>query len=234
VRRLHLHSSIAIRCELTTRASSTATFILAMAGSHTFTHLKTTIADHPNNHHRLQLSSASFEARDDLLHHDCSRQIHRPKSPVSLSRATYTISHIILTSNSIFDNDSVIIRVGGPSHVVEILVNCDLICSVSPYFRSAFQGKFQEATDRVISLPDVTEETFRIFLQWARSQEHDSGVDVLVPTIPSLPSSTPPPTGHTSTSSETHAMADDTDMVNSRRVRSAPAQSKHQIFRRAK
>ena len=97
------------------------------------------------------------------------------------------------------NSDTVAIRIGDPSQVVEIQVDCELICSVSPYFRSAFKGKFKEATDRVISLPDVSEQTFRIFLQWANSQVHDSYSDTLIPEISSLPSTLSPVGGHQNT-----------------------------------
>ncbi|KAF2630389.1 hypothetical protein BU25DRAFT_456128 [Macroventuria anomochaeta] len=36
--------------------------------------------------------------------------------------------------------------------------------------RKAFDGSFKEADERSITLVDVTEQTFRIFLQWAYAQ----------------------------------------------------------------
>ncbi|KAI4609514.1 hypothetical protein J4E83_008684 [Alternaria metachromatica] len=67
--------------------------------------------------------------------------------------------------------DTVTVRVGEADTAVDITVYRDVLSAVSPYFRSAFEGPFVEATDRSISLTDVTEQTFRMFLQWAHSQK---------------------------------------------------------------
>jgi len=88
---------------------------------------------------------------------------------------------------STLDPDTVTIRVGDPNRITDFTVKFDLICSVSPYFRSAFKGEFREATSRFISLRDVTKTTFWILLQWAKSQAHDFEEDVLIPEMSSLP-----------------------------------------------
>ncbi|KAI4639051.1 hypothetical protein J4E93_009541 [Alternaria ventricosa] len=69
------------------------------------------------------------------------------------------------------DLDTVTVRVGEADTAVDITVYRDILSAVSPYFRSAFDGPFVEATDRSICLTDVTNETFRMFLQWAHSQK---------------------------------------------------------------
>jgi hypothetical protein len=61
--------------------------------------------------------------------------------------------------------DIVTIRVDDPA--VDIPVFKDLICSVTPYFAGAFDNDFRESRERLISLPDVSESTFRTFLAWA-------------------------------------------------------------------
>ncbi|KAH7087856.1 hypothetical protein FB567DRAFT_443038 [Paraphoma chrysanthemicola] len=50
-----------------------------------------------------------------------------------------------------------------------------------PYFRGAFTGDFKEATEGVITLTDVSEQTFRVFLQWAHAQMFSSGSGALIP-----------------------------------------------------
>ncbi|KAF2823787.1 hypothetical protein CC86DRAFT_457428 [Ophiobolus disseminans] len=85
--------------------------------------------------------------------------------------------------------DLVTIRVGETGHTVDFPVYRELLSSVSPYFRSVFEGGFKEADDRVISLVDVTEQTFRIFLQWAHAQAYRSGSGALIPDISVLPAS---------------------------------------------
>ncbi|KAF2005383.1 hypothetical protein P154DRAFT_518510 [Amniculicola lignicola CBS 123094] len=64
--------------------------------------------------------------------------------------------------------DLVTIRVGDPP--VNIPVYKDIICTIAPYFRGAFSGDFIEAESGLITLPDVSEQTFRAFLQWAHAQ----------------------------------------------------------------
>lgn len=51
----------------------------------------------------------------------------------------------------------------------DIVVCRALLSAVSPYFKKAFSGPFTEAKDRAISLPDVSERTFRAFLQWLQT-----------------------------------------------------------------
>jgi len=80
----------------------------------------------------------------------------------------------------------VTIRVGEPDHAVDIPVYRELLSSVSPYFRGAFEGGFKEATNRTIPLTDVTEQTFRIFLSWANAQLQQSA-PVPVPHLSILP-----------------------------------------------
>ncbi|CAN9210927.1 unnamed protein product [Alternaria alternata] len=62
-------------------------------------------------------------------------------------------------------DDSVTVRVGEADTAVDIPIYRDRLSAVSPYFRGAFEGSFKEATDRNLSLTDVSEQTFRIFLQ---------------------------------------------------------------------
>jgi hypothetical protein len=66
----------------------------------------------------------------------------------------------------------VTVRVGEPP--VDIPVYRDLICSVAPYFKGAFNSSFCEAEDRTINLPDVRESTFRAFLEWCHLLLHPS------------------------------------------------------------
>jgi hypothetical protein len=77
--------------------------------------------------------------------------------------------------------DLVTVRVGSPDKAVDIPVYRELLSSVSPYFRGAFEGDFKEAAAGVVPLTDVTEATFRIFLQWAHAQMHSCGSDVSIP-----------------------------------------------------
>ncbi|EAT83477.2 hypothetical protein SNOG_09285 [Parastagonospora nodorum SN15] len=53
--------------------------------------------------------------------------------------------------------------------------------SCLPYFGGAFEGDFKEATSRKIELTDVTEQTFRTFLQWAHAQLYSSGFEEPIP-----------------------------------------------------
>ncbi|KAI4935537.1 uncharacterized protein J4E92_002828 [Alternaria infectoria] len=69
---------------------------------------------------------------------------------------------------------SVTVRVGEADASVDIVVYRNILSAVSPYFRSAFEGSFVEATDRLISLTDVTEQTFRMFLRWTQIQAHNN------------------------------------------------------------
>lgn len=56
--------------------------------------------------------------------------------------------------------DTVMVRLAN----VETAVYTELLCAISPYFRKAFKGPFEEAQKRSISLDDVDEHTFRMFL----------------------------------------------------------------------
>jgi hypothetical protein len=73
------------------------------------------------------------------------------------------------------------VRVGKPDATVDVSVYRDLLSSVPPYFRGAFECGFKEATYGAVPLTDVTEETFRIFLQWVHAQLHSSASDVSIP-----------------------------------------------------
>jgi len=77
--------------------------------------------------------------------------------------------------------EMVTVRLGQGDEAVEIPVNLELLKAVSPYFGGAFEGGFKEATDRKIELTDVTEQTFRIFLQWAYAQLYSSGSEAPIP-----------------------------------------------------
>jgi len=83
------------------------------------------------------------------------------------------------------DLASVTVRVGEADASVDMTVYHDILSAVSPYFRGAFEGSFVEATDRLISLTDVTEQTFRMFLQWTQTQNDQlpSGATVPSPAI---------------------------------------------------
>ena len=98
------------------------------------------------------------------------------------------------------DLDTVTVRVGEADTAVNITVYRNLLSDVSPYFRGAFEGSFVEATDRFISLTDVTEQTFRMFLQWVHTQvhQHSSGATIPSPVI-LLPGSTAKNAGNTTT-----------------------------------
>lgn len=83
------------------------------------------------------------------------------------------------------DLATVTVRVGEADIAVDITVYRYMLSAVSPYFRGAFEGSFIEATDRFISLTDVTEQTFRMLLQWAHTQKNElpSGGTVQPPGI---------------------------------------------------
>lgn len=82
----------------------------------------------------------------------------------------------------------VTVRVGEADAAVNIPVYRDHLSAVSPYFRGAFEGSFKEATDRNLSLTDVSEQTFRMFLQWANIQVNSqSGGDSMTAPEPLLP-----------------------------------------------
>jgi hypothetical protein len=75
----------------------------------------------------------------------------------------------ILIANRTMSFDLVTVRVGSPDKAVDIPVYQELLSSVSPYFRGAFEGGFKEAAAGVVPSTGVTEATFRIFLQWAHA-----------------------------------------------------------------
>jgi hypothetical protein len=77
--------------------------------------------------------------------------------------------------------DMVTVRVGKANVAADIPVNLQVLTAMSRYFRSAFEGGFKEATESTVLLDDVTEQTFRIFIQWAHAQLFSSGPTVLVP-----------------------------------------------------
>jgi hypothetical protein len=60
--------------------------------------------------------------------------------------------------------DIVTIRVGDPEIATDISVYRELLSAASPYFRAAFDGRFKEARERLLTLNDVSEQTFRLFL----------------------------------------------------------------------
>jgi hypothetical protein len=76
--------------------------------------------------------------------------------------------------------DMVTVCVGKADESVDIPVNLQVLTATSPYSRGAFEGDFKEATERIVILNDVTEQTFRIFLQWTHAQLFSSGSTVLV------------------------------------------------------
>jgi hypothetical protein len=101
--------------------------------------------------------------------------------------------------------DLVTVRVGSPDKAVDIPVYRELLSSVSPYFRGAFEGDFKEAAAGVVPLTDVTEATFRIFLQWAHAQMHSCGSDVSIPDHSILPRTEPPAKLNSMVPAESHA-----------------------------
>jgi hypothetical protein len=60
----------------------------------------------------------------------------------------------------------------GPARKPYIL-HKDLLCFYSDYFRAAFQGSFQEATDGKIELSGVTTEVFEYFQVWLYTRRLD-------------------------------------------------------------
>ena len=64
----------------------------------------------------------------------------------------------------------VTVRVGEADVAVDIPVYRYQLSAVSLYFRGAFEGPSKEATDRILPLTDVSEQTFRTFLQWTHFQ----------------------------------------------------------------
>ncbi|KAF1915496.1 hypothetical protein BDU57DRAFT_451017 [Ampelomyces quisqualis] len=74
---------------------------------------------------------------------------------------------------------------------MDVPIHRELLASVSPYFHGAFNGDFKEASDGIISLTDVTEQTFRIFLQWAHSRLQPHSPHVRIPGTSILPTEKP-------------------------------------------
>ncbi len=64
--------------------------------------------------------------------------------------------------------DIIQVSVGEPAVIIPVYK--DIICSVAPYFQGACNHNFRDAEDRVISLTDIDEPTFRLFLRWCHSQ----------------------------------------------------------------
>jgi hypothetical protein len=77
--------------------------------------------------------------------------------------------------------DMVTLRIGESDVAVDIPVYRDVLSAESHYFRGAFDGSFKEATKRFIPLTDVTEHTFRIFLQWAHMQVGQQPIETAFP-----------------------------------------------------
>lgn len=78
--------------------------------------------------------------------------------------------------------DIVTVNVGNPEKAIH--VHKEVLCRSSPYFRNAFSGQFKEANAATFSLFDVSEQTFRVYVQWAYSQiyiGHFQGDTYLVP-----------------------------------------------------
>jgi hypothetical protein len=64
------------------------------------------------------------------------------------------------------DDDTAVVNVGDPP--VAISISKGTMCSVAPYFNNYFNGPFKEGGTKFISLPDVTERCFNVFLDWAQ------------------------------------------------------------------
>ncbi|KAE9977679.1 hypothetical protein BLS_001203 [Venturia inaequalis] len=70
---------------------------------------------------------------------------------------------------SFLDNigtDLVTVQIGDGDTQEFFPVYKDLLTACSPYFKAAFDGKFREASDKAVSVPDVTSTQFRLFLDW--------------------------------------------------------------------
>ncbi|QDS72752.1 hypothetical protein FKW77_004101 [Venturia effusa] len=65
------------------------------------------------------------------------------------------------------DQTIVTIKIG--SEAKDFHIHRELLCKASPYFESAFQGRFVEAQDRAITLDDVSTRTFEIVQRWLYS-----------------------------------------------------------------
>jgi hypothetical protein len=91
--------------------------------------------------------------------------------------------HILYFETLTATSTVVTVRVGPPDKAVNIPFFRELLSSVSPYFRAAFEDGFQEAIDGVTNLPGVTEETFRIFFQWVHVQLRPAGSAVTIPDL---------------------------------------------------
>lgn len=59
-------------------------------------------------------------------------------------------------------------HVGNPATVISI--HKDLLCQYSEFFRGALEGKFKEAEERKVNVPDVTPRTFAVFMSWLYTQ----------------------------------------------------------------
>ncbi|THY29893.1 hypothetical protein D6D01_03441 [Aureobasidium pullulans] len=64
--------------------------------------------------------------------------------------------------------DTVTVAVGTAED--NFVVHKDLLCFYSDFFRAAFNGSFEEATERKIKLPDVCIQTFESFQVWLYSR----------------------------------------------------------------
>jgi len=94
-----------------------------------------------------------------------------------------------------------------------IIVHEALLSAASPYFRKAFNGSFKEADDRAIFLPDVSERTFRAFLQWLYTQnmQYSTSAAALNASTIDLPDETVKNTAMEAASDEVAAMFDEED-----------------------
>jgi len=79
--------------------------------------------------------------------------------------------------------DIVTIRVGDAEAATDLPVYRELLSAASPYFRAAFEGGFKEAEQRLITLDDVSKQTFRLFLTWLHAQREQSTMNT-VATVP--------------------------------------------------
>lgn len=82
------------------------------------------------------------------------------------------------------------VRVGDGEATTDVPVYRALISAASPYFKAAFEGGFKEAEDRLLTLNDVSEQAFRLFLTWLHAQHGLSatttGTLVTIPPIDTL------------------------------------------------
>ena len=112
-----------------------------------------------------------------VLHSFCSRQ--------SVLHIPYILRKFLLTHSIIMDNPSstkfqnspmVTLNVGPDRHTFH--VHPELLFKVSPVFKAAFSGAYQESSERCMALPDEEPETVERLTQWLYSRSFSLTDDV--------------------------------------------------------